>query len=134
MLYIFFKYFHSFALVDFVPRCIYFMYSALVECWACKWFALSLLTCMSGCSFQVWMSIVVTILKWLPVWSSHGLFLILFYLIALCLPHMPYKFSAYNDQIVLLCFKSYLFIWFKSISDSKVRCKWVLFNCFQLTY
>ena len=34
---------------------------ALVECWTCKWyFALSLLACMSGCSFPVWMSIVVT--------------------------------------------------------------------------
>ena len=34
-----------------VPRCIYLMYYALVECWACKWFALSLLACMSKCSF-----------------------------------------------------------------------------------
>ena len=34
----------------------------LVKCWTCKWyFALSLLACMSGCSFLVWMSIVVTI-------------------------------------------------------------------------
>ena len=32
-----------------------------VKCWTCKWyFALSLLACMSGCSFLVWMSIVVT--------------------------------------------------------------------------
>ena len=35
---------------------------ALVECWTCKgYFTLSLLACMSGCSFLVWMSIMVTI-------------------------------------------------------------------------
>ena len=33
-----------------------------VECWTCKWyFALSLLACMFGCSFTMWMFIVVTI-------------------------------------------------------------------------
>ena len=33
----------------------------LVKCWTCKWyFVLSLLACMSRCSFLVWMSIVVT--------------------------------------------------------------------------
>ena len=37
-----------------VPRCIYLVYYALVECWACKWFELILLACMSKCSFQVW--------------------------------------------------------------------------------
>ena len=35
---------------------------AFVECWTCKWFfVLSLLACMSRCTFLVWMSIVVTI-------------------------------------------------------------------------
>ena len=43
-----------------VLRCIYLVYYALVECWACKWFSLSLLACISKCSFQVWMSIVIT--------------------------------------------------------------------------
>ena len=34
----------------------------LVECWTCKWyFALSLLACMSRCSFPMWMFIVITI-------------------------------------------------------------------------
>ena len=37
-----------------VPRCIYFVYYALVECWACKWFALSLLACMSKCEWTLW--------------------------------------------------------------------------------
>ena len=82
-----------------------------VEYWTCKWyFALSLLACMSGCSFLVWMSIVVTIYSdcffWVKSWfilSFH------FCLIALCLLHMHYKFSTYNDHIVLLCFRRYLF-------------------------
>ena len=60
-----------------------------------------------------------------PWFVSHS-----FYLIALGLSHMPYKFSAYNDQIVLLCFRSYLFIWFKSLSDSRVRCEWVFVHLF----
>ena len=44
------------------------------------------------------------------------------------------SFSTYNDDIVLLCFKRFLFIWFKSLLDSRVRCEWVLFNSSQLTY
>ena len=45
-----------------VPRCIYFVYYALVECCVYKYLALCLLACMSLCSFQVWMSIVITTL------------------------------------------------------------------------
>ena len=37
-------------------------------------------------------------------------YFISFCLIALCLLHLHYKFSAYNDQVVLLCFRRYLFI------------------------
>ena len=44
------------------PWCNNFSVLASVECWTCKWyFALILLACMSGCSFIVWMIIVVTI-------------------------------------------------------------------------
>ena len=43
------------------------------------------------------------------------------------------SFSTYNDHIVLLCLRRFLFIWFKNYTDSRVRCKWVLFNCFHLT-
>ena len=33
-----------------------------IKCWTCKWyFTLSLLACMSRCSFLVWMFIVITI-------------------------------------------------------------------------
>ena len=31
------------------------------------------------------------------------------------------NFSTYNDDTVLLCFRRFLFIWFKSLSDSRVR-------------
>ena len=44
----------------------------------------------------------------------------------LLLLHMLFKFSAYNDIILLLCFRSYLFICFKSLSKSRIRCEWVL--------
>ena len=44
------------------PWCINFSVLALIKCWTCKWyFALSLLACMSRCSFIMWMIIVVTI-------------------------------------------------------------------------
>ena len=79
-----------------VPWCMYLVYYALVECWACKWFALSLLACMSKSSFQVWMSIVVTSLKWLLVWSSHGLFL-----------NSIYAWSHHACFICISCFSTY---------------------------
>ena len=43
------------------------------------------------------------------------------------------SFSTYNDHIVLFCFRRFLFIWFKSYTDSRVKCEWVFFNCSQLT-
>ena len=55
-------------------------------------------------------------------------------MIALCLFHLHYKFSAHNDQVILLCFRRYLFLWFKSFTNSRVWCEWVLFNCSQLTW
>ena len=58
-----------------VPRCICLVCYAVVECWAYKWLALCLLTCMSLCSFQVWMSTVITTLWCSLGWSSHGLFI-----------------------------------------------------------
>lgn len=58
-----------------VPRCICLVCYALVECWAYKCLALCLLTCMSLCSFQVWMSTVITTLWCSLGWSSHGLFI-----------------------------------------------------------
>ena len=37
-----------------VPRCIYLVYYALVECWACKWIVLILLACMPKCEWVLW--------------------------------------------------------------------------------
>ena len=34
-----------------------------------------------------------------------------------------YKFFYIYDDTVLLCFERFLFIWFKSLSDSRVRCE-----------
>jgi len=117
-----------------VPRCIYLVCYALVECWAYKCLALCLLTCMSLCSFQVWMSTVITTLWCSLGWSSHGLFLnsIFAWSHIACFICILW-FSAYNDHGVLLCFRSIMFIWFKCFTASRVRCEWVLFNCSQLT-
>ena len=49
-------------LLDFISLMQLLWVFVSVEYWTCKWyFALSLLDCMSGCSFLVWMSIAVTI-------------------------------------------------------------------------
>ena len=103
---IFFKYSHSCALVGFCSQ----MHILYILCMG--WVLGMRVICIELIKLYVRMFIpsvnehcshyfiVITI------WSSHDLFLIPFCLIALCLPHMPYKFSAYNDQIVLLCFRS----------------------------
>ena len=58
----FFKYITLVLLLDFISLMQLPWVVVLVECWTCKWyFALSLLAYMFGCSFLVWMSIVVTI-------------------------------------------------------------------------
>ena len=117
-----------------VPRCIYLVYYALVECWAYKYLTLFLLTCMFMCSFQVWMSTVITTLWCSLGWSSHDL--ILHFIFAwsplacfICIS----CFSTYNDHGVLLCFRSFMILCFKCYTASRVRCEWVLFNCSQLT-
>ena len=87
-----------------VPRCIYLVYYALVECWTYKCLALCLLTCMSVCSFQVWMSTVITTLWCSLGWSSHGLFLNSnFYLITYCLFHMHFTFFCFTMIMVYCC-------------------------------
>ena len=49
-------------LLDFISLMQLLCVFVSVECWTCKWyFALSILACMSGCSFLVWMIIVITI-------------------------------------------------------------------------
>ena len=104
-----------------------------VECWICKWyFALSLLACMSGCSFLVWIIIAVTI-------YSDCLFLVKLCFTALI--YIAWSHCAYSicisrfllTMIVLCCcFQEIFVLWFKSFPNSRVRCEWVLFNCSQL--
>ena len=58
----FFKYITHVPLLDFISLMQLPCVVVSVECWTCKWyFALRLLACTSGCSFLVWMIIVVTI-------------------------------------------------------------------------
>ena len=111
-----------------------YMFCALVECWTCKWYfafkLISLYVRMFGCSFHMWMNIVVVIAYMVKPW-----FIALFHFAwshCACFIYIT-SFSTYNDQIVLLCFRRYLFLWFKSFTDSRVRCEWVLFDYFQLT-
>ena len=110
-----------------VPRCICLVWYALVECWAYKCLALCLITCMSLCSFQVWMSTVITTLWCSLSWSSHSLLLNSIFVWShiacfICIS----CFSAYNDHGVLLYFRRFMFIWFKSCTVSRFRCEWVL--------
>ena len=66
-----------------------------VECWTCKlYFALNLLACMSGCSFLMWMIIVVTI-------YSDCSFLVKPYFIALI-------YIAWLYCVCFICISSYL--------------------------
>ena len=62
MLCFFFKYITLVPLLDFISFMQLLWVFVLVEYWTCKWyFVLSLLACISGYSFFVWISIVVTI-------------------------------------------------------------------------
>ena len=95
MLYIFFKYITLCPLLDFISLMQFPCVVALVECWTCKWyFTLSLLACIFGCSFLVWMNIVVTI-------YSDCSFLVKPYFIALI-------YSAWSHCACSICITSFL--------------------------
>ena len=84
-------------LLDFISLMQLLWVFVSVECWTCKWyFALSLLACMSGCSFLVWMSIVVTI-------YSDCSFLVKLSFIALI-------YSAWSHCTCSICIISFLHI------------------------
>ena len=118
----FFKYFTLMPLLDFLSLMQLPCVVVSVECWTYKWyFTISLLACMSRCSFLVWMIIVVTI-------YSDCLFLVkpcfiasffLLYRIVLA----PYAFQVFCLQrpYFIVIFRKYLSIWFKSFTDSRVR-------------
>ena len=114
----FFKYITLVPLLDFISLMQLPYVVVSVKCRTCKWyFALSLLACMSRCSFFVWMIIVVTI-------YSDCLFLVKPCFIVLI-------YFAWSHCVVV--FRKNLSVWFKSFTDFRVRCEWVLFNCSQLT-
>ena len=118
-------------LLDFYPWCIYlvFMYWLSVGHandtlhWA---YYLAYPNVHSLCEWALW-SLFIVIVR---VWSSHGLLLNSIFAWSHCAYSICItSFSAYNDHIVLLFFfRRYLYLWFKSYTDSIVRCEWVLFN------
>ena len=127
MLCIFFKYITLVPLLDFISLMQLLWVFVSVECWICKWyFVLSLLGCMSGCSFLVWMSIVVTI-------YSDCSFLFKSYFITLIYiawSHCACSIciTSFLHTVIVLCccfFRRYLFLWFKSYTVSRVRREWV---------
>ena len=112
-----------------------YLLCALIECLTCKWYF----------TFKL---ISLLVRMFIPYVNEHyGHYFIVIACMAkpwlVALFHFAWShcacficitiFSAYNDQIVLLCFRRYLFLWLKSFTNSRVRCEWVLFNCFQLT-
>ena len=109
-----------------------YMFCALVECWTCEWYFAFKLISLHVRMFIPYVnehcghySIVIACMvkPWFIAlfhfaWSYCACFI--------CIT----SFSAYNDQIVLLCFRRYLFLWFKSFLDSRVRCEWVFVQLF----
>ena len=93
----------------------------------CEWSLWSLFIVI----IHFWSSIVVTIPCVIIRFCLFACFN-LFCLIASCLLHRLSRFLL--TMIVLCCcFQEILVRWFKSFTDSRVRCEWVLFNCSQLT-
>ena len=107
--------------------CNNFSILALVECWTCEWyFVLSLFACMSGCSFIVWMIIMITIYSdcscLVKLWFLVIIFIVWsHYACSICISRFPFTMN-------FLCyfFKENLSIWFKSFIESRVRWEWVL--------
>ena len=91
----FFKYIILVPLLDFISLMQLPCVVVSVECWTCKWyFVLSLLACMSRCSFLVWMIIVVTIYSDCLFWVK-PCFIALFYI-------------AWSHCACSICISSYL--------------------------
>ena len=130
MLCIFFKYIILKPLLDFISLMQLLWVFVSIECWTCKWyFALSLLACMSRCSFLVWMIIVVTIYSDCS-FLVKPCFIALIYISWLRCTCSICITSFLHTMIVSFFFfffsKRYLFLRFKSNTNSRVRCEWVL--------
>ena len=98
-----------------------YMFYALVECWTCKWYFAFKLISLHVRMFIPYVNehcghyslVIACMIKSLFIASFH--FAWSHYA---CFTWIT-NFSAYNDQIVLLCFKRYLFLWFKSFTNSR---------------
>ena len=105
-----------------IPQCF-----ALVECWTCKWyFKLSLLAWMSRCSFIVWMIIVVTIYSDCSCLVKPCLIVMFFFAWSHCACSIWISRFLLTMIILCYCFQENLSVWFKSFTEYKVRCDWVL--------
>ena len=135
MLCIFFKYITLVPLLDFISL------MQLLWVFCISWVLdMQMIICIELISLHVWIFIPCVnehcghYLKWLFIFGQAMLYCFnIYFLITLCLLHMHFKLSTYNDHILLLFFRRYLFLWFKSYTDSRFWCEWVLFNCSQLT-
>ena len=83
----------------------------------------------SLCEWSLW-SLFIVIIRFL---SSHALLLHSFLLDRIVLA--PYAFQVFCLQwsYCVVIFEKCLSIWFKSFTDSRVKCEWVLFNYSWLT-
>ena len=113
-----------------------YLLCALVECWTCKWYF----------AFKF---ISLHVRLFIPSVNEHcGLYVIviacmvkpwfitqfLFFAWSHCACSICITNFLHTMIILYYCgFRRYLFLWFKSYTDSRIRCEWVLFNCSQLT-
>ena len=105
----FFKYITLVPLLDFISLMQLPCVVVSVECWTCKWyFALSLLACMSGCSFLVWMIIVVTIYSDCSFLVKHCFIALI--LLLDCIVLVPYAFQGFCLQwsYCVVVFRKYM--------------------------
>ena len=131
----FFTYITLMPLLDFISLMQFPCVVVSVECWTCKWyFALSLLACMSGCSFLVWMIIVVTIYSDCSFLVKPCFIASFFLLDRIVLAPNAFQVFCLQWSYCVVVFTKYLSVWFKSFTDSRVRYEWVLFNYSQLTW
>ena len=124
----FFMYITLVPLLDFISLMQLLCVVVSIECWTCKWyFTLSLLACMSRCSFLVWMIIVVTIYSdcsFLVKPCFIALFYIALFYIAWSHCACSICISRFLLTMIVLCcyFQKILVLWFKSFTYSRVRC------------
>ena len=109
------------------PWCNYLCVFVSVMYWTCKWyFSLSIFACMSGCSFLMWMIIVITVYNDCSclVKSCFIAIVLIAWLYCAC----SICISRFLLTMIILCyyFQENLSVWFKSFTFSRVKCEWVL--------